>query len=182
MHSLAIHLLSARDESGKLIVGAIVFVIWLIGSIISSIKKGADARKVQQEKQRMAATRAAMRVPTVPQAQSRRQQPTMPQQPRVPVSRKVAKRRPPPIPKKAPPAPPRQREPEPIMMQVVDSVRDDRARTAAATARPATSSARPTTATAAALNRWLNPTTMRQQFILTELLQPPITMREDREF
>jgi hypothetical protein len=179
MHSLVSHLLAARDETGKFIVGAIVFVVWLIGSIVSSVKKGADARKVQQEKQRMAATRAAMRLPTVPQAQPRRQQSTMPQQPRMPVSRKAAKLRPPPIPKKAPPAPPRQREPEPIMMQIVDSIRDDRARTAAATSRPATTAAHPTSATAASLNRWLNPKTMRQQFILTELLQPPITMRDN---
>lgn len=36
----------------------------------------------------------------------------------------------------------------------------------------------PATASAEAIRNWLNPTTMRQQFILTELLQPPISMRE----
>jgi hypothetical protein len=174
MQSLATHLLAVRDESGKLIFGALVFVIWVIGSIVSSIKKGADARKVQLEKQKMAATRAAMRLPAVAQAHPKWQPP------KAPVSRKAAKRRPPPIPKKPPPSP--AREPEPIMMQVVEQSIDDRAPISPVPARAATSAARSGTATAAALNRWLNPRTMRQQFILTELLQPPITMREERVF
>lgn len=38
----------------------------------------------------------------------------------------------------------------------------------------------PTTATAPALARWLTPATMRSQFILTEILQKPIALREDQ--
>ena len=34
------------------------------------------------------------------------------------------------------------------------------------------------TATAPAIARWLQPNTLRQQFILTEILQPPLAMRE----
>ncbi len=177
MHALATQLLAVRDETGKLIFGALVFIVWVIGSIASSIKKGADARKVQQEKAKMAATRAAMRVPTVVPAQPKWQPPRAPVAPKAPVSRKAAKRRPPPIPKKVPTP----REPEPIMMQVDEPSIDERAPISPIHARPA-AAARPTTATAAALNRWLNPKTLRQQFILTELLQPPVAMREDREF
>jgi hypothetical protein len=33
---------------------------------------------------------------------------------------------------------------------------------------------------AAALHGWLKPSTLRKQFILTEVLQPPVAMREDR--
>ena len=35
-------------------------------------------------------------------------------------------------------------------------------------------------ATAPAIARWLNPGTLRQQFILTEIFQPPLAMREER--
>ncbi len=38
----------------------------------------------------------------------------------------------------------------------------------------------PTTATAPALARWLTPATMRSQFILTEILQKPLALREDQ--
>jgi hypothetical protein len=36
------------------------------------------------------------------------------------------------------------------------------------------------TATAPVIHRWLNPTTLRQQFILTEVFQPPLALREER--
>jgi len=36
------------------------------------------------------------------------------------------------------------------------------------------------TATAPVIRRWLNPTTLRQQFILTEVFQPPLALREER--
>ncbi|HVT88484.1 MAG TPA: hypothetical protein VHD56_06500 [Tepidisphaeraceae bacterium] len=35
------------------------------------------------------------------------------------------------------------------------------------------------TATAKSLKSWLQPATLRQQFIITELFQPPLAMRED---
>jgi hypothetical protein len=36
------------------------------------------------------------------------------------------------------------------------------------------------TATAPAISRWLKPSTLRQQFILTEIFQPPLAMRQER--
>jgi hypothetical protein len=53
------------------------------------------------------------------------------------------------------------------------------AQVAAAAARPAATSS---SANAAALSRWLTPKTLRSQFILTEILQPPLALREPREF
>lgn len=35
---------------------------------------------------------------------------------------------------------------------------------------------------AAAISRWLKPATLRQQFILTEIFQPPVTLRPEREW
>jgi len=39
---------------------------------------------------------------------------------------------------------------------------------------------KPTGADAAALSRWLTPRTLRSQFILTEILQPPLALREEK--
>jgi hypothetical protein len=38
----------------------------------------------------------------------------------------------------------------------------------------------PPAASAASIKAWMRPTTLRRQFILTELLQPPLAMREPR--
>ncbi len=43
----------------------------------------------------------------------------------------------------------------------------------------ATSSAKTPLASARAISGWLNPGTLRSQFILTEILQPPLAMRPD---
>lgn len=41
---------------------------------------------------------------------------------------------------------------------------------------------RPQGADAAAIRKWLTPATLRQQYILTELLGPPVALRPDREW
>jgi hypothetical protein len=41
------------------------------------------------------------------------------------------------------------------------------------------SSKKPVTVGASAIRRWMRPQTLRQQFILTEVLQPPLAMREN---
>jgi hypothetical protein len=46
-------------------------------------------------------------------------------------------------------------------------------------ATPARAAAPP--ANAVALHRWLSAGTLRSQFILTEILQPPLALREPRE-
>jgi hypothetical protein len=48
----------------------------------------------------------------------------------------------------------------------------------AKTAKPAAAPAVKPSATAATLRRWMTPETLRQQFILTEILQPPLALRE----
>jgi len=165
MHSLALAILADSDNPGKPVFIAIVIAIWIIGSIVSSIRKATSSKRIQDEKVKMRATRRAMQLPAVAQNQPKRPPP------KAPLSRKLVKRRPPPLPAKAPAPPPRQRAP--IMMQPAEPAPPRQPNNAAARPAPVR------TATAAALNRWLSPTTMRQQFILTELLQPPITMRDN---
>ena len=74
--------------------------------------------------------------------------------------------------------------PPPIPLLEVD---DDAPRsTLAAPPAPPPAGAKPQaahtrqTATAPAISRWLKPGTLRQQFILTEIFQPPLAMREQR--
>jgi hypothetical protein len=166
MQLLAILLLAESDNTAKPIFIALVIAIWIIGSIVSSIRKGTGSKKVQEERARLLATRQAMRLPAVAQSHPKWQPPKV-------AVKKSSKRRPPPIPPKAP-LPPVQ-EPEPIMMQVVESAGQER-RARQASGRPAPTRA----ATATALHQWLSPQTMRHQFILTELLQPPLALREER--
>lgn len=149
------------------IVLAIAFVVWVVGSIASSVKKVAGQQQKQsqaQAPQRRAGARSPVVLPALKQSHPRW---TGPQ----PVQKKQQKRRPPPVPKKVAPAPLPAREPEPILMSLRDSPI-----VTGATPGPAVHSA-----TAASLHRWLTPKTLRQQFILTEILQPPLTLRENPE-
>jgi hypothetical protein len=54
---------------------------------------------------------------------------------------------------------------------------------AAATANSSSKPARrgPTMADAPTIRRWLKPQTLRAQFILTEVFQPPLALRSDRQ-
>jgi hypothetical protein len=167
MQPLAFQLLADSDNPGKPIFIAIVVAIWIIGSIVSSIRKAADAKRIQNEKAGLRATRQAMRLPAMRLPAVAQSHPKW-QPPKAPIFKKAAKRLPPPLPKKAP-AP---REPEPIMMQVVESGPSPQPQQAPARAVPAR------TASAVSLHRWLTPKTLRQQFILTEVLLPPVALRE----
>jgi hypothetical protein len=89
-----------------------------------------------------------------------RQQP-MPQQPVRPPPRKQPKRQPP--------------RPVQVFADVLPPPPPPRAAPAMSPA-----AARPATVTAPVIRRWLQPATLRQQFILTELFQPPMSMRQER--
>ncbi|HTL28925.1 MAG TPA: hypothetical protein VL282_06890, partial [Tepidisphaeraceae bacterium] len=85
-----------------------------------------------------------------------------------PPPKRTAKRRPPPLPRQA--AQQASKEPEPIMMTVAE---DESLKHLKAQPRPAARGAN-----ALALHQWLTPQTMRRQFILTEILQPPLALRD----
>jgi hypothetical protein len=110
--------------------------------------------------------RAPMRAPpALPRPQQRQQQP----QRRAP--RAVATR---PMPGFAPPPPP---------IPVLEEDDAPRRRLVPAAPAPAAAGVRQQasqTATAPSIARWLKPATLRQQFILTEVFQPPLAMREER--
>ena len=94
------------------------------------------------------------------------------------------------LPKKQPrrvaPVPPRIPMPVPARAQADEdaastpSVLASEIRSAEET-KAAAAAARKPAVTATTLSRWLTPGTLRSQFILTEVLQPPLAMRPDRE-
>jgi len=155
-------ILADDDNIGKIVGFVIIAVIWGIGALSSVLKKATKTAT------RPTAYRPVVGPPIAPKAQAiqpaRRAAP-VPQRKATPV------RRPSPVPAAAvqqrPQAAPVARRqppaaPSPIMAPVV--VRHVVG-----------------TANSAAIRRWLQPDSLRKQFILTELLQPPIGLRAPRD-
>jgi hypothetical protein len=141
----------------------------------------APAQRVPAQQvpvQRLPPQRAPLRAPMRPSPQQPQQPPRKqkrPKQERVSLDRQ-AKRS---VPRQAPPPIPTARSggesttdsmPPPTKQDITATEignRDVRS------SRPAVN--------AAALHRWLRPATLRQQFMLTEVLQPPIALRPERQ-
>lgn len=165
------------DGWGKLLVGVIFAVIWGIGALSSVIKKANEqAKRNAAMKPKAPAVPAAgaqyFRPPAAraaaPRANSAAQQQLAQQQARQRAAaiaqqqRTAQAKAPPPIPPARPVAA-SPTSPKPAM----------------AGAGVATKSAGG--ANAAAIRRWLQPGTIRRQFILTELFQPALALREPRK-
>jgi hypothetical protein len=158
-------ILAAEDYAGliKGVLFVIVLIIWGISAMVSTIKKAQT-----QARQRQGRSPIPPRVPTQLRAAPPALRPTVaPQRPMIL----------PPLPaliRPQPPARPTARRPPP---------------NSAAPARlPATASAAPPKAAPppspapAATTGLLRPTTVRAQFILAEVLQPPLALRTKRNF
>src|SRR5579884_3023190 len=170
-------ILSASDDHviTKLIPFIFIMVIWGISAVASAVKKAQEESRRRQMRAKLTsvqrpvpvrpvavipAPRTTARAKVVSRLSARPK--AAPK--RLPAARSVAAVRPPVQSPAAPPAPP------------------------AKPARPATtlreSSAQPAAqrkvaaVSAAGLSRWLRPATLRQQFILTEILQPPLSIRD----
>lgn len=154
-------ILAAEDYAGliKGVLFVIVLIIWGVSAMVSTIKKAQT-----QARQRQARLPIPPRVPTQLRAAPPALRPTVaPQRPMIL----------PPLPaliRPQPPARPTARRPPP---------------NSAAPARLlATASAAPPKAAPppAAITGFLRPTTVRAQFILAEVLQPPLALRTKRNF
>ena len=179
-----IYVMAASDSDPvKVIFGIIVFVIWALSSLASNANKKAEEEKRRRFRETMERDQsplppfpvapAAERTSSAPQppVMMRRLDLPVPQRPlpkakvpqRLIKSRKKVAGPPPlrtPIPLPATPAP----APSPTPTDVIQS--------------PTVAAAQASAATAASLRAWLRPATMRQQFMLTEVLQPPLALRE----
>ena len=161
----------------KLLFGALVVIFWLISAVATWLnKKHEEARRQRLRDQlNQGAPEPGVRVQT-----SRERLPA-----RVPP--------PPPMPRRFPqraPKPPRQPDkrsravsappPVPVLEEVTEATTlpVTASEIAASSAR---SSTRPRAVSAESIAHWLRPATLRQQFILTEILQPPLALRPPRE-
>jgi hypothetical protein len=190
MHHFPLILADDTDALVKFGIFVVILIAWGIKSLA-----GLASKATEQQKERLRATRAAMEQaqrlsqmrpapppPLPPQLapgvamripmQRPQRPPRMPAQ-ATPVQRRMskamakaaqraAKMAPPPLPAKPEPAH------ETILLEETSEPPRAVSHVAAAV-----------TVAAPAIRRWLTPSTLRQQFILTELFQSPIALRED---
>jgi hypothetical protein len=162
----------------------ILIAIWILSSIASAISKQQDAarrRQVRQTIDPLARTRApAYRLPS-PTQQQQLNAGYQFRHPEMLAPRPI----PPPVPRRPQQQQPQRRPaarrpgqaampPPPMPVQPAQAGRAAAPRAAAA--QPVSVQA----VKAPAISRWLKPATLRQQFILTEVFQPPVVMREER--
>ena len=111
MQAFMQHLLAEGDIPTFPIVLAIAFVVWVVGSIASSVKK-VNAQQQKLRKEQSTAPRGPVVLPALKQTHPNWAGPK-------PAQKKQPKRRPPPVPKKVTAAP--AREPAPILMSLANS-------------------------------------------------------------
>jgi hypothetical protein len=197
-------LAAGDDDFARVIVPVVIAIIWGLGALINAAKKkqkeaeerrrhGENWQRIEQEmRQRAAQAQSVLtRPPPLPYQPPQPQPPPPPPPvfaptrsiegpyvPPRPVQRPVPPR-PVPQPVSRPPARKSKKKAlkPPPPMPVEEPVERATTLTPAApmtSARPAPTAG----ADAAALSRWLNARTLRSQFILTEILQPPLALRD----
>ena len=187
----------------KLIFGIIFLIIWGISAVVSWLNKQqqqARRRRIELEmEQAQRIGRMVNRPPPAPPQPAPVRRPA-PQR----ISEGIAQRFPDVLLPPAPPPVPQQQRPRPVPLPPPQPPRQPAPRrqakqparraipvpppeplvdlapmeTAPATVTPI-ARPKPPTVDAGAIRGWMTPHTLRQQFILTELLQPPLGMRPD---
>ena len=195
-------LADTAENLGAIIFMIVVFVLWGFGALASAMNRQkkrqaeeARRREMFERMQREARARdlaamARQRPPVAPPLPPPPPRPPMlPTAPPLPVQ--TTRPQSPPL----PPLPPRQQprgkrtravpswqEPLPSQTEVPTASVHASPDRAEGTAQQAVRSRRPTPAAgAAAVSKWLTADTIRSQFILTEILQPPLALRESRD-
>lgn len=171
------YILAASDDRDitKIIFGAAFVFIWIVSQIISIIaKKTEEAKRKRMREQEALGRPPVMEAPPMPQ---RPQQPAprpVPQRPPAQVRTPAPSRTPKRFPVKLPPPIPARRKPS-VPAQSEPAVLTSTVPIASPIAQPMK---RINSATAATVNAWMRPATLRQQFILTEIFQPPLALRD----
>ena len=182
------HILADDTDS---IVKALIFVVaiifWGISSLVKMVKKGSEQQKEKLRQVREAIERS--------QALARQQVGQQPQRPPVQLAPEIARRVPPPakpIPRRAPqnrpatnynamakPQPQRRSAPPPPLppVKMVPPTAELAELIPELDEAPHAVTRKASTVDSVAIRRWLKPATLRQQFILTELFQPPLALR-----
>lgn len=156
-------ILAAADDVTKVLFAAVFFLIWIASAAMSQLAKRQEKLRREQVRREVDSTQKNPRKSAQPRQQSR----PAPKMPAKPVVRRPA----PPVHRPA-----RTSSPVPIeaiMQPVIAS------KVAAQKTHTPDTKRRSIAPTAAALNGWLRPETLRKQFILTEILQPPLALRDN---
>ena len=173
----------AETDFGKIIFPIIFVVIWLISAVVSTLNKQKE--KARRERLRIETERLSRGGQTAEPPPRRKAPPPLPEA----IARQMPN--PMPVPEQRRPTPKRPKQssapqrasqkpkpavvkkaaPKQPILEVAPPLRP---------AEPAIVRANiPGPATAAAISKWMTPQTMRQQFILTEIFQPPKALRAD---
>ncbi len=181
------HILAETEiDLPKIIFGLIFFIIWALSAFVSWLnKKQQEAkRRAAQARDRMLAQGSAV---------LHRERPAPPR-----IAEGIAQRfpdvllppAPPPIPQQrrpVPPAPPPvRRAPKPQQRRAVIPIPPTLPMAPVLATQPYVNITQPpprrkaSTVDAVAMRKWLTPATLRHQFILTEILQPPLALRPHR--
>jgi hypothetical protein len=200
-------ILAAKGDDfdvGKIIFFVIAAIIWGVGALASSLNKQKEQARRRQVAESLTRTTSgpppipippAVRVGSRVQPRIPRPAPPRPVPPRIQPPRPVQQ-----VPRMVAPPPPRQPKkasrragprvplPAPVPLETLVPLPESPAepsvvgREIRATDRSIPRQSAGAAVNAAALNRWLAPATLRTQFILTEVLQPPVAMRQSSEW
>lgn len=186
MPSLPSILAQESDNFSRIIFFVIFAVIWGISALASMLNKKQEEARRRRLREEIERTQGrSPDVPSRPAPPPVRMDRSVPQPARVnrPVPQPVRKQRPAPIPVKRKavkvPAPPPRTEVAAIASSLLQASAASIAKTEIQSPPSRPSLSRPS-ATAPALAQWLRPETLRTQFILTEILQPPLALREEK--
>ncbi len=192
------HYLAADNELPKGIVGLIIFAIWVISAIAGGIKKRNQARPMgstqpgmqqpsaleafqRQVAQRLQEVQRQMQTPLPPfpppggvpvsnrqRIQAQQQQAaSVRQAKRVKQNQQQQQRK-----RKSPPPPiPQRQQAQAVAVEEVPPIE---------AVQPPSARPQAPSVNADVIAKWMKPATLRQQFIITEIFQPPLSMREGR--
>ena len=167
------NILAAGNETDipRILIGAVFVLIWLASQAMSVLAKRTEEARQRRLREQVGMPQQSPA--TVPQG------PVQRSAPRAPVAKRIPQRVPKQqhTPAKAPPALPSAAKKTFNPAAPIESTATA-ARQPTPLASPSSSERAPVSANATALRAWLQPMKLRQQFILTEVLQPPLALRD----
>lgn len=176
-------LADSDGDIGKLVIGVIALIFWGVSAMVSAAKKRQEQARRRQMFEQIARGGAVPTPPAPPARPAVRPGPSRAMlPPKRPMPAAQAARMtgpPPPAPRRGKSKGQSARTSAPSPLTTAASPIASATTAAGGTeSRPA---AKAPPVDARALRRWLTPATLRSQFMLTEVLQPPLALREPRE-
>jgi hypothetical protein len=167
------NILAAGNETDitRILIGAVFVLIWLAGQAMSVLAKRTEEARRRRLREQIGTPQQS--TATVPHRPVQRSAPPAPVAKRIPQRLPKQTR----TPAKAPPPLPSAKKGTVSTAAAIESIATV-ARRSTPIASPTSSERAPVSANATALRAWLQPKTLRQQFMLTEVFQPPLALRD----